>query len=424
MRRVLVKILLLILRLILKLAKIFAFKKLESFLTEFLGRKFDFNIELKPTKKKATISGVGQKTTKITKDITKRETPSLKDELNKDFDTTTDITISRDTDTGGINATPILITAGIVVAGVSTVSAARAANKTKTTENVTEDSEKTDKYKKAFFKGLDEGLNKTTKDTIEQGGGTKKSFFERLFSVIDELGGESEDKPSQKVITTSEYQQYATVTRLGQSMNVLDKYTYNSGSQSIGISTQSGARMRKINEIIIHCTATHEGKEMSLKELHEQHVKRGFIGIGYHFVIHLDGTIESARPLYMMGAHCYGHNAHSIGITYVGGVTEKDKPKDTRTSAQRQQIWKLVLYLLRYFSSATIHGHYEYANKACPCFNVQKEWEEVQSGTLGSGNIEFLGSSTSETHMLSQFVDDTYKQEVDKNIIVVNETGF
>lgn len=72
--------------------------------------------------------------------------------------------------------------------------------------------------------------------------------------------------------------------------------------------------MRTISEIIIHCSATVEGKDFFVKDIDRWHKQRGFKMVGYHFVIRLDGTIEQGRPLEMIGAHCTGHNAHSIGI--------------------------------------------------------------------------------------------------------------
>ena len=74
---------------------------------------------------------------------------------------------------------------------------------------------------------------------------------------------------------------------------------------------------RSINEIIIHCTATPEGRECSVDEIRQWHKARGFTDIGYHYVIHLDGRVENGRDVDIAGAHCTGHNTHSIGVVYV-----------------------------------------------------------------------------------------------------------
>ena len=90
--------------------------------------------------------------------------------------------------------------------------------------------------------------------------------------------------------------------------------------------------MRKIDEIIIHCAATPEGKAFTVADIDAWHKKRGFKCIGYHFVIYLDGSVHEGRALEEAGAHCLGHNANSIGICYIGGCAADGKtPKDTRT---------------------------------------------------------------------------------------------
>lgn len=131
--------------------------------------------------------------------------------------------------------------------------------------------------------------------------------------------------------------------------------------------------MRTISEIIIHCSATVEGKDFSVKDIDRWHKQRGFKMVGYHFIIRLDGTIEQGRPLEMIGAHCTGHNAHSIGICYIGGLDKSGKPKDTRTQVQKDVLWSLVKSLQKKYPLATIHGHNEFANKACPCFKIPAE---------------------------------------------------
>jgi N-acetylmuramoyl-L-alanine amidase len=139
------------------------------------------------------------------------------------------------------------------------------------------------------------------------------------------------------------------------------------------------ARLKKsrriINEIIIHCTATPEGRECSVDEIRQWHKARGFTDIGYHYVIHLDGRVENGRDVDIAGAHCTGHNANSIGVCYVGGCAKDGKtPKDTRTEAQKSAIANLLIDLRKLYPRATIHGHRDFANKACPSFDATKEY--------------------------------------------------
>lgn len=133
--------------------------------------------------------------------------------------------------------------------------------------------------------------------------------------------------------------------------------------------------MRNIDKIIIHCTATPRGRHVTVADIDRWHRARGFNGIGYHYLIYLDGTIHKGRPLEQVGAHCRGHNATSIGIAYVGGVeADSMTPADTRTQAQKTALRTLVSSLLKLFPGATVHGHDEFAAKACPCFNINEPY--------------------------------------------------
>jgi N-acetylmuramoyl-L-alanine amidase len=132
--------------------------------------------------------------------------------------------------------------------------------------------------------------------------------------------------------------------------------------------------MREINKIIIHCTATKEGQAVSVAEVTKWHKAKGYNTIGYHYLIGLNGEIWEGRKEGIVGAHTEGYNANSIGICYVGGLDDNSKPKDTRTAAQKESLLKLVNELKARFPQATIHGHKEFANKACPCFEVKKEF--------------------------------------------------
>lgn len=132
---------------------------------------------------------------------------------------------------------------------------------------------------------------------------------------------------------------------------------------------------RAINEIIVHCTASYEGNAMTVEQIRRMHVReRGWSDIGYHYVVYLDGSIHNGRDVNIAGAHCAGHNSHSIGVVYVGGLAKNGKPADTRTAAQKAALLKLLRKLKQLYPKATIHGHREYAAKACPCFDAKKEY--------------------------------------------------
>lgn len=131
--------------------------------------------------------------------------------------------------------------------------------------------------------------------------------------------------------------------------------------------------MRAINKIIIYCSATPEGKDVQASEIRRWHMKgNGWSDIGYHYVIHLDGSIHPGRPETRPGAHCSGHNADSIGVCYVGGLSADGKtPKDTRTPAQCAAIDWLVDDLLSRYRTARVYGHNQLdPGKACPSYKV------------------------------------------------------
>lgn len=161
------------------------------------------------------------------------------------------------------------------------------------------------------------------------------------------------------------------------------------GIAGVATCAQLGLYTRSIKEIIVHCEATPEGEEFSRATLEASHKARKFSAykingriehIGYHYVIHLDGSIEACRPVEIAGCHCSGHNANSIGVSYVGGCparSAKDwnlKAKDTRTPKQKESLLSLLKQLKAKYPIAEIHGHRDFANKACPSFDATKEY--------------------------------------------------
>lgn len=140
--------------------------------------------------------------------------------------------------------------------------------------------------------------------------------------------------------------------------------------------TQSNKRY--INEIIVHCSATAEGRDFTTADIKRWHLARGFKDIGYHYVIYRDGSVHKGRDESKVGAHCTGHNSHSIGVCYIGGCKSDGRtPKDTRTEAQKRALINILKDLKRKYPNASIHGHRDYANKACPSFDATKEYKNI-----------------------------------------------
>lgn len=129
--------------------------------------------------------------------------------------------------------------------------------------------------------------------------------------------------------------------------------------------------MREITRIILHCSATPEGKDFTVADIDRWHKALGWQGIGYHYVVYRDGSVHNGRDIAVAGAHTSGYNKNSIGVCYIGGVAiDRKTPKDTRTPAQRRALRVLVEQLKKQFPKATVHGHYEFAAKACPSFKI------------------------------------------------------
>lgn len=146
--------------------------------------------------------------------------------------------------------------------------------------------------------------------------------------------------------------------------------------------------MRKIDYIVLHCSATREDRPYTVDALRADHLRRGFNGIGYHYYVLRDGTVVKTRALSLVGAHVKGLNAHSIGICYEGGLDSAGNPKDTRTPEQRRVLRLLVYQLLRKFrGNVRVCGHRDLSadldgngivepwewTKLCPCFDVGTE---------------------------------------------------
>ena len=154
---------------------------------------------------------------------------------------------------------------------------------------------------------------------------------------------------------------------------------------------------RTIKYIVVHCTATPEGREHTAQDIDRWHKAKGWRGIGYNYVIRLDGTIEAGRDVDEVPAHVVGYNKSSIGIVYVGGVSSpppspKERelvppsgvrgighPKDTRTERQKESLIYLLKELKKLYPNAQILGHRDFAgvNKACPCFDAKEEYKDI-----------------------------------------------
>ena len=133
--------------------------------------------------------------------------------------------------------------------------------------------------------------------------------------------------------------------------------------------------------VVIHCSAVKPDQMSSVAQIDSWHRDRGFkFGVGYHYVIRRDGSIEAGRPEWMVGAHCVNHNKYSIGVCYEGGLDARSQPADTRTAAQKATLRRLLTDLHRRYPRAVIVGHHDLnPQKECPCIkNVAEEYKDLQ----------------------------------------------
>lgn len=138
-----------------------------------------------------------------------------------------------------------------------------------------------------------------------------------------------------------------------------------------------------IKRIVIHCTATREGHDVTAATIRGWHKKQGWSDIGYHYVIRLDGTVEAGRSLDKVGSHVRGWNSGSAAIVYVGGLDANGKAKDTRTPAQKKALASLIRQLRAQYPVPVL-GHRDLSPdkdgdgvvekhewlKDCPCFDA------------------------------------------------------
>lgn len=143
---------------------------------------------------------------------------------------------------------------------------------------------------------------------------------------------------------------------------------------------------RRIDEIIIHCTASPEGQAKTVEDIRRQHKAKGWSDIGYQYVVYLDGTVHIGRDVDIAGAHAEGHNANSIGVVYVGGLENRPgvaynrlKAKDTRTDAQKAALISLLMDLRKLYPYARIIGHRDVDThgKECPSFNAKFTYRNI-----------------------------------------------
>lgn len=125
--------------------------------------------------------------------------------------------------------------------------------------------------------------------------------------------------------------------------------------------------------IAVHCAAT--PYDIGVARIRQWHVARGFDDIGYHYVIRMDGTIETGRDEDLVGAHERAINRTSVAICLAGGLDSHGKDKFNLTDKQLASLRVLIVQLIaKYGKDVQVVGHNEYSEKSCPTFNVPAWW--------------------------------------------------
>lgn len=143
-----------------------------------------------------------------------------------------------------------------------------------------------------------------------------------------------------------------------------------------------------IKRIIVHSSATRAGLDVGRDEIHEWHQARGFVAVGYHFVIRRDGSIEKGRDIACVGAHAKGNNLDSIGICMVGGLSENGDAENNFTDAQFKSLLSLIDWLQEFILQVPVGqddvvlGHRQVGATLCPSFDVPDKLRELRDAPV------------------------------------------
>lgn len=147
--------------------------------------------------------------------------------------------------------------------------------------------------------------------------------------------------------------------------------------------------MRKINKIVVHCTASSENT--SVQNILSHFAALGWHNPGYHYLVDCNGDITQLLPEDLIANGAKGHNRDSIHVAYIGGL-KNGKPCDTRTQPQKDTMLSLITQLSAKYPSAKVMGHRDLSPdtnndnhitpnewlKQCPCFDV-RQWLHASS---------------------------------------------
>jgi N-acetylmuramoyl-L-alanine amidase len=136
--------------------------------------------------------------------------------------------------------------------------------------------------------------------------------------------------------------------------------------------------IREIKYIVIHCTATQPNtKKEAILSYWKNTLK--WKTVGYHRLIDANGVIHELAKFEQITNGVKGYNSESIHFSYIGGIDESGRPKDTRTLKQKESLLYLVKQAKKQFPNAIVQGHKDFKGvaKACPSFDAKNEYKAI-----------------------------------------------
>lgn len=136
--------------------------------------------------------------------------------------------------------------------------------------------------------------------------------------------------------------------------------------------------MRDIKYIVIHCTATQPNtKKEAILNYWKNTLK--WKTVGYHRLIDANGVIHELANFEQITNGVKGYNSESIHFSYIGGIDESGRPKDTRTIKQKESLLYLIKQAKKQFPNAIVQGHKDFKGvvKACPSFEAKNEYKDI-----------------------------------------------
>lgn len=170
-------------------------------------------------------------------------------------------------------------------------------------------------------------------------------------------------KKTKKMRTSNSIEPVSQPTQVG----VLQGTQFKILDPNLTFRSQLQTRRRTDGIILHHIGGT--DKEVSAATVHQWHLRNGWYGIGYHFMVHKDGTIERGRPLNKTGAHCSGENDHTIGVNIVGNF-QYARPTNEQMIATEILLASLCNMYNLPPGMTTIFGHRDFNRTECPGINV------------------------------------------------------